>query len=155
VVSSGHGSSAQPAYISTSVKPVPAGVFCSCCAGIGGMHYALQRACPGAVVLDAFDINHAANEVYAHNFGRRPKQVCRPACSSRSTCRHDWCGAMQQHLSMTLTRQHLDSVPCSTTSMWQIVAWKPGCSLGISVASLRRPHDTAGWHRLGALDKVD
>jgi hypothetical protein len=39
------------------------------------MHYALQRVCPGAVVLDAFDVNHAANEVYAHNFGRRPKQV--------------------------------------------------------------------------------
>lgn len=67
---------------------------CSCsCSGIGGMHYALQRAWPGAVVLDAFDVNHAANEAYAHNFGRRPKQVGDTACSSHSTPTWlGWCG---------------------------------------------------------------
>lgn len=44
-------------------------------AGIGGMHYALQRVAPNAVVLDAFDVNHAANSVYQHNFGKAPQQV--------------------------------------------------------------------------------
>ena len=39
------------------------------------MHYALQRVCPDAEVLDAFDVNHAANAVYQHNFGRAPRQV--------------------------------------------------------------------------------
>jgi hypothetical protein len=39
------------------------------------MHYALQRACPGSVVLDAFDVNHAANTVYQHNFSKQPRQV--------------------------------------------------------------------------------
>lgn len=43
--------------------------------GIGGMHYALQHALPHAVVLEAFDINQAANTVYQHNFAKAPRQV--------------------------------------------------------------------------------
>jgi tRNA (cytosine38-C5)-methyltransferase len=43
--------------------------------GIGGMHCALRLAAPSAAVLDAFDINHAANRCYKHNFGKAPKQV--------------------------------------------------------------------------------
>jgi hypothetical protein len=39
------------------------------------MHYALQEVCPAAVVLEAFDVNHAANAVYAHNFGKAPRQA--------------------------------------------------------------------------------
>ncbi|VDL69800.1 unnamed protein product [Nippostrongylus brasiliensis] len=36
--------------------------------GIGGMHYALEEACPDSRVLAAFDINTTANMIYAHNF---------------------------------------------------------------------------------------
>ncbi|WKY07127.1 hypothetical protein Q1695_006941 [Nippostrongylus brasiliensis] len=36
--------------------------------GIGGMHYALEEACPNSRVLAAFDINTTANMIYAHNF---------------------------------------------------------------------------------------
>ncbi|KAF6253754.1 DNA methyltransferase [Scenedesmus sp. NREL 46B-D3] len=43
--------------------------------GIGGMHCALKLAAPTASVLDAFDINHSANQCYKHNFGKAPKQV--------------------------------------------------------------------------------
>lgn len=43
--------------------------------GIGGMHYALIAAVPEAEVLRAFEINDVANDVYEHNFGKRPKQA--------------------------------------------------------------------------------
>lgn len=36
--------------------------------GIGGMHYALQKANIDSQVVRAFDINTVANEVYKHNF---------------------------------------------------------------------------------------
>uniref|UniRef100_A0A1D2ABX7 tRNA (Cytosine(38)-C(5))-methyltransferase n=1 Tax=Auxenochlorella protothecoides TaxID=3075 RepID=A0A1D2ABX7_AUXPR len=42
--------------------------------GLGGLHYALALAVPGAEVVTAFDINDTANDVYQHNFGRRPSQ---------------------------------------------------------------------------------
>eukprot|EP00897_Mesotaenium_endlicherianum_P003736 jgi/Mesen1/3390/ME000192S02555 len=42
--------------------------------GIGGMHYALQLAQVAAEVVEAFDINEVANDVYEHNFGHRPNQ---------------------------------------------------------------------------------
>lgn len=29
-----------------------------------------------AEVVEAFDINNVANDVYEHNFGHRPYQVC-------------------------------------------------------------------------------
>lgn len=45
--------------------------------GIGGMRYALASVDPRAVVVRAMDINHAANEVYAHNFLESPAQVGR------------------------------------------------------------------------------
>lgn len=44
--------------------------------GIGGLHWALLEAVPGAEVVSAFDINEVANDVYEHNFGCRPHQVC-------------------------------------------------------------------------------
>lgn len=43
--------------------------------GIGGMRYSLINAAVNAVVLEAFDINDVANDVYEHNFGHRPHQV--------------------------------------------------------------------------------
>eukprot|EP00249_Psilotum_nudum_P010144 c22360_g1_i2 orf=217-1389(-) len=42
--------------------------------GIGGMRFALEKARVPAVVVEAFDINEIANDVYEHNFGQRPHQ---------------------------------------------------------------------------------
>ncbi|KAJ4826592.1 C-5 cytosine-specific DNA methylase [Turnera subulata] len=42
--------------------------------GIGGMRYSLVKAEVNAVVVEAFDINDVANDVYQHNFGHRPFQ---------------------------------------------------------------------------------
>ncbi|PIN18417.1 C-5 cytosine-specific DNA methylase [Handroanthus impetiginosus] len=42
--------------------------------GIGGMRYSLMKAGVYAVVVEAFDINDVANDVYEHNFGHRPYQ---------------------------------------------------------------------------------
>ncbi|CAH9122196.1 unnamed protein product [Cuscuta epithymum] len=42
--------------------------------GIGGMRYSLVEAAVNAVVVEAFDINDVANDVYEHNFGHRPRQ---------------------------------------------------------------------------------
>ncbi|XP_077211031.1 DNA methyltransferase-2 [Tasmannia lanceolata] len=42
--------------------------------GIGGMRYSILRAGIRATVLEAFDINNTANDVYEHNFGHRPFQ---------------------------------------------------------------------------------
>ncbi|XP_024390498.1 tRNA (cytosine(38)-C(5))-methyltransferase 2 isoform X3 [Physcomitrium patens] len=42
--------------------------------GIGGLRYSLQEAGVEAVVVEAFDINEVANDVYEHNFGHRPSQ---------------------------------------------------------------------------------
>ncbi|XP_008809597.2 tRNA (cytosine(38)-C(5))-methyltransferase 2 isoform X2 [Phoenix dactylifera] len=42
--------------------------------GIGGMRYSLMRAGIRGVVVEAFDINDKANDVYEHNFGHRPFQ---------------------------------------------------------------------------------
>ncbi|XP_042044004.1 tRNA (cytosine(38)-C(5))-methyltransferase 2-like isoform X6 [Salvia splendens] len=42
--------------------------------GIGGLRYSLMEAGVDAVVIEAFDINDVANDVYEHNFGHRPYQ---------------------------------------------------------------------------------
>ncbi|CAK9275848.1 unnamed protein product [Sphagnum jensenii] len=42
--------------------------------GIGGMRYALKMAGVHADVVEAFEINEIANDVYEHNFGHRPNQ---------------------------------------------------------------------------------
>ncbi|XVF34400.1 hypothetical protein REPUB_Repub18cG0055600 [Reevesia pubescens] len=42
--------------------------------GIGGMRYSLIKAGVDAQVVEAFDINDKANDVYQHNFGHRPYQ---------------------------------------------------------------------------------
>ncbi|XP_059459766.1 tRNA (cytosine(38)-C(5))-methyltransferase 2 isoform X1 [Corylus avellana] len=42
--------------------------------GIGGMRYSLMKAGVNAKVVEAFDINDKANDVYEHNFGHRPHQ---------------------------------------------------------------------------------
>lgn len=42
--------------------------------GIGGMRYSLMKAGVNAKVVEAFDINDKANDVYEHNFGHRPYQ---------------------------------------------------------------------------------
>ncbi|KAK3212430.1 hypothetical protein Dsin_017136 [Dipteronia sinensis] len=42
--------------------------------GIGGMRYSLTKAGVNAQVVEAFDINDTANDVYQHNFGHRPYQ---------------------------------------------------------------------------------
>ncbi|KAI3454031.1 hypothetical protein Pfo_010694 [Paulownia fortunei] len=42
--------------------------------GIGGLRYSLMKAGVDAVVVEAFDINDVANDVYEHNFGHRPHQ---------------------------------------------------------------------------------
>ncbi|XP_048563502.1 tRNA (cytosine(38)-C(5))-methyltransferase 2 [Triticum urartu] len=42
--------------------------------GIGGMRYALASSGVRAEVVEAFDINDVANDVYEHNFGHRPCQ---------------------------------------------------------------------------------
>jgi tRNA (cytosine38-C5)-methyltransferase len=44
------------------------------------MHYAFKSLCPDGTVVNAFDINEIANDVYQHNFGFRPKQVGHCAC---------------------------------------------------------------------------
>ncbi|EPS73272.1 hypothetical protein M569_01482, partial [Genlisea aurea] len=43
--------------------------------GIGGMRYSLEKAGVDAMVVEAFDINEVANDVYEHNFGHRPYQA--------------------------------------------------------------------------------
>lgn len=42
--------------------------------GIGGMRYSVIKARIRARILEAFDINDRANDVYQHNFGHRPHQ---------------------------------------------------------------------------------
>ncbi|KAK4274420.1 hypothetical protein QN277_017640 [Acacia crassicarpa] len=42
--------------------------------GIGGMRYALMKSGVNAEVVEAFEINDRANDVYEHNFGHRPFQ---------------------------------------------------------------------------------
>ncbi|VAH77483.1 unnamed protein product [Triticum turgidum subsp. durum] len=42
--------------------------------GIGGMRYSLASSGVRAEVVEAFDINDVANDVYEHNFGHRPSQ---------------------------------------------------------------------------------
>lgn len=42
--------------------------------GIGGLRYSLEYAGVSAAVVEAFDINEVANDVYEHNFGHRPNQ---------------------------------------------------------------------------------
>lgn len=43
--------------------------------GIGGMRFGLELAGIEAEVLDAFDINELANEIYVCNFGQKPRQA--------------------------------------------------------------------------------
>ncbi|MCO5570494.1 hypothetical protein L7F22_024216 [Adiantum nelumboides] len=43
--------------------------------GIGGMRYALEQADVLATVVEAFEINDMANDVYKYNFGHRPNQL--------------------------------------------------------------------------------
>lgn len=45
------------------------------CTVYAGLHYAAEQAWPGAELVQAFDINDTANDVYEHNFGHRPCQV--------------------------------------------------------------------------------
>ncbi|XP_057510451.1 tRNA (cytosine(38)-C(5))-methyltransferase 2 isoform X1 [Actinidia eriantha] len=42
--------------------------------GIGGMRYSIMRAGVNATIVEAFDINDKANDVYEYNFGHRPCQ---------------------------------------------------------------------------------
>ncbi|CAK8530313.1 unnamed protein product [Lathyrus sativus] len=42
--------------------------------GIGGMRYSLMKAQVNAQVIEAFEINNIANDVYQHNFSHRPYQ---------------------------------------------------------------------------------
>lgn len=42
--------------------------------GIGGMRYSALKAGVNAKMVEAFDINDLANDVYEHNFGHRPFQ---------------------------------------------------------------------------------
>lgn len=42
--------------------------------GIGGLRYSLLKAAVNATVVEAFDINDVANDVYQHNFAHRPFQ---------------------------------------------------------------------------------
>lgn len=42
--------------------------------GIGGMRYALEKVEVLATVVEAFEINDTANDVYEYNFGHRPNQ---------------------------------------------------------------------------------
>uniref|UniRef100_A0A5B7BQF9 Putative tRNA (Cytosine-5-)-methyltransferase-like isoform X2 n=1 Tax=Davidia involucrata TaxID=16924 RepID=A0A5B7BQF9_DAVIN len=42
--------------------------------GIGGMRYSIMRAGVNATIVEAFDINDVANDVYQHNFRHRPYQ---------------------------------------------------------------------------------
>ncbi|XP_047327850.1 tRNA (cytosine(38)-C(5))-methyltransferase 2 [Impatiens glandulifera] len=42
--------------------------------GIGGMRYSLMKAGVNAKIVEAFEINDIANDVYQHNFGHRPYQ---------------------------------------------------------------------------------
>ncbi|KAK9273170.1 hypothetical protein L1049_017977 [Liquidambar formosana] len=42
--------------------------------GIGGMRYSVMKAGINATIVEAFDINDKANDVYQHNFGHRPHQ---------------------------------------------------------------------------------
>lgn len=42
--------------------------------GIGGMRFSLKQSGIHATIVEAFDINNIANEVYKHNFGHSPCQ---------------------------------------------------------------------------------
>ncbi|KAG5562771.1 hypothetical protein RHGRI_005485 [Rhododendron griersonianum] len=42
--------------------------------GIGGMRYSIMKAGVNAMIVEAFDINDVANDVYEYNFGHRPCQ---------------------------------------------------------------------------------
>ncbi|XP_010670683.2 tRNA (cytosine(38)-C(5))-methyltransferase 2 isoform X2 [Beta vulgaris subsp. vulgaris] len=56
---------------SHEIEPIKVLEFYS---GIGGMRYSLMKAGVNAEVVQAFEINDIANDVYQHNFGHRPYQ---------------------------------------------------------------------------------
>lgn len=84
------GKNVGPAAINlgTSESAVQALEFYS---GIGGMHFACDRACklghiPCSVeVLAAFDLNPVANAVYEHNFGHIVRGVGNILCTTLVT----------------------------------------------------------------------
>lgn len=54
------------------------------------MHYAVKESLPDAEVICAFDINTVANDVYEHNFGKRPYQVTKRSASCQSHLHHTY-----------------------------------------------------------------
>ncbi|XP_020521337.1 tRNA (cytosine(38)-C(5))-methyltransferase isoform X1 [Amborella trichopoda] len=61
--------------------------------GIGGMRYSLLQAKLPATIVEAFDINDMANDVYQHNFGHRPHQgniQCLSAVELDKFAAHAW-----------------------------------------------------------------
>lgn len=61
--------------------------------GIGGMRYSIERAGVEATVVEAFDINDVANDVYQYNFGHRPCQGNIQTLSAADLdgyCAHAW-----------------------------------------------------------------
>ncbi|KAL6985299.1 C-5 cytosine-specific DNA methylase [Sarracenia purpurea var. burkii] len=61
--------------------------------GIGGMRYSIMRAGVKAMIVEAFDINDLANDVYEYNFGHRPYQgniQTLSAADLDSYCAHAW-----------------------------------------------------------------
>ncbi|CAI9759560.1 unnamed protein product [Fraxinus pennsylvanica] len=57
--------------------------------GIGGMKYSLMKGAVNAKVVEAFDINDVANDVYEHNFGHRPYQGNIQTLSAADLDRYD------------------------------------------------------------------
>ncbi|KAK9090660.1 hypothetical protein Sjap_023837 [Stephania japonica] len=52
--------------------------------GIGGMRYSIMKAGVSATMVEAFDINDKANDVYEHNFGHRPFQNMRTQATMKT-----------------------------------------------------------------------
>ncbi|XP_042051352.1 tRNA (cytosine(38)-C(5))-methyltransferase 2 isoform X1 [Salvia splendens] len=98
--------------------------------GIGGLRYSLMEAGVDAVVIEAFDINDVANDVYEHNFGHRPYQGNIQTLSAANLDRYEVDAWLLSPPCQPYTRQGLQkgSSDARASSFLKILELIPQCS---------------------------
>ncbi|XP_042044002.1 tRNA (cytosine(38)-C(5))-methyltransferase 2-like isoform X5 [Salvia splendens] len=98
--------------------------------GIGGLRYSLMEAGVDAVVIEAFDINDVANDVYEHNFGHRPYQGNIQTLSAANLDKYEADAWLLSPPCQPYTRQGLQkgSSDARASSFLKILELIPQCS---------------------------
>ncbi|KAL1544687.1 C-5 cytosine-specific DNA methylase [Salvia divinorum] len=98
--------------------------------GIGGLRYSLMEAEVDAVVIEAFDINDVANDVYEHNFSHRPYQGNIQTLSAANLDRYGVDAWLLSPPCQPYTRQGLQkgSSDARASSFLKILELIPQCS---------------------------